>query len=178
MADNYIGNFLSSAKGVLRKVKVAVFGPGDVREVPQAAPFGIDSAPVKGMTGVYVGTEQMGKRAVVGYYNGNGLPEQAKAETGEVRLFATDASGNFVFNIWLRANGEVLVGDSDEPAEYVNWLVKYTELKAAWSAQQTAINNNLNLIATGLNAIVPGSYTPVLVTTSMTSAKAEKIKTI
>ncbi len=135
--------------------------------------YGVDSNPVKNSIGAYETSEMDGKEACLGIMNTN-----AKAELGEHRLFCTDAQGVFKFNVWLRADGTALIGDSEVPAAYINWFVKYTELDTALQAMVVKVNTENAKIAAAIGAIIPGLYTPVAVTVNIANAKNTKVKTI
>lgn len=139
----------------------------------QYGAYGEDSNPVKNSIGAYIPSEMDGKEICIGIMNQN-----AKAQLGERRLYCTDANGNFKFNIWMRADGTVLIGDSEVPADYVNFAVKYNELNTALQNQITAINAEHVKIAAAIAAIIPGLYTPTTITLNITSAKNTKVKMI
>lgn len=156
----------------IRKIQLYLNNRTDIREVTELAPAGVDASPIKDDIAVYAETATSGKSLSLGIIN-----KKQKAAPGEIRLYAVDASGNEVFNVWLKGDGSILVGDSTNPAAYINFLVKHTQLNTSLQTLATGINNNLTAIAAGLNAIVPGSYVPVPVSIDITSAKTSKIKT-
>ena len=166
----------SNIMNKLRKIKAIVFGKDDVREPNEVAPYGYDASPVNDIYAVYSNTNTIGVPIIIGYFN-----KQQKAQTGESRIFATDSTGVFKYNVWLRADGTVLIGDSDEPSDYTNFLVKFNELKTGFDTLRTEVNS----MVTVFNAHVHPASVPVLITatpqTSATatidSSKATKIKT-
>lgn len=156
----------------IRKIQMFFNNRSDIREVTELAPPGVDASPVKDAVAVYAETATSGKSISLGVIN-----KKQKAAPGEIRLYAVDAGGNEVFNVWLKKDGTLLMGDSTNPLAYINFLVKHTQLNASLQTQATGINANLTAIAAAINAIVPGSYTPIPVTIDITSAKTSKIKT-
>ncbi len=136
-------------------VKVILFGKEDngfAVEPLEISPHGIDSRPVPDARGMYAVTATIGKSYMLGYVNAN-----RKAEVGEARLLCTDAQGNFKFNIWLRADGTMLAGDSEVPAEYVNFAVMYNETKQELDKLKTSHNTLAQKWDAFVAAYVPGS---------------------
>lgn len=134
----------------------------------QYGPYGEDSNPVKNSVGIYAPTELDGKEVCLGIMNKN-----AKSELGERRIFATDENGNFMFNMWLRADGTVLIGSSEVPAEYTNFAVKFNELKNGFDA----LKADFNALVTAYNAhthpiinAIPAATPPGVVTSSVTTS--------
>ena len=175
------GTALSNAK---RKIKAVLFGKDDVREASESMPWGYDGNPINGVNGVYCNTTTVGSPVIVGYIN-----NKQKAETGESRIFATNSSGTFKYNVWLRSDGTVLIGDSDTPASYTNFLTKFNELKTGFDLLRTEVN----ALVTSYNghthlylpppiplAAIPTATpipTGVPATATIDSSKATKIKT-
>jgi len=164
-----------------RLVVKAWNGNIDTRTAIESSPYGVDSNPVKGMVALYVKSELDGKESIVGYYN-----KERLAEVGETRVFSTDQSGAFKFNFWLRADGTALLGDSDNPAQYTNFLVKYNELLTEYNKTKTYLTTLKSAtlgIATALDGLVPGTSTAFnaamagQVVGDFTQAKNEKVKT-
>lgn len=150
-----------------RIVKVLRFGRNDFQNGIEASPAGVDSNPIKGMIAVYGPTNEQGKRVILGYFNKDKL-----AATGEVRLFATDATGILQNTVWLKANGDIEVGGN------LNNFVKHAPLDTALQAQIELINIELAKIAAAINAIVPASYTPTPIQLDITASKTDKVKTL
>lgn len=161
--------------------------------VDQILPSGIASRPVKDDIGVYLETSNTSSVCNAGYVGEQHM--MAGVQVGETKVYSRDSNGTFKYVVWLRANGEVLIGHSNTPGEYNNWLVKYTELETAFNE----LNNKFNAMVTAFNAhthIVTGAVpavpgpppVPVLATAivspvsastaNITPAKAEKIKTL
>ena len=92
-------------------------------------------------------------------------------ETGESRIFATDNSGAFKYNVWLRNDGTVLIGDSDNPSAYTNNLIKWTEFNSVIQAYLTLQNTAITTAITGLGGTYVAPVAP-----NFTSSKTTKIK--
>lgn len=145
----------SNNDSMMRRILTMFNGKTNTVTAVQYGPYGEDSNPVKDSVGIYTSTELDGKEVCLGIMNKN-----AKAELGERRLYATDANGAFKFNIWMRADGKVLIGDSEVPAEYTNFAVKYNELKIEYDktkAYITALKTATLAIATALDPFIPGT---------------------
>lgn len=84
-----------------RLIKFIGYGTNDVKNQPEAMPYGLDSNPVKNMTAIYV-QNVSGQLVVIGYININQL-----ADVGEFRTYATDKDGNLQGSVWLKNNGDV-----------------------------------------------------------------------
>lgn len=147
----------------------------------QYGPPGFDGNPIEGMVALYTRTEVDGAEVFIGWLNRDCL-----SEPGEARVFSTDADGNFKFTMWLRADGTVLIGDSKIPAAYVNFAVKYNELKTEYDKTKlylTTLRTATGAIATALDAFIPGTSAAFnaamvgQVVGDIASSKNEKIKT-
>ena len=166
-----------------RLVKFFRFGVSDVRTSIEAAPYGVDSSPIKDMVAVYADTSEAGKSVLVGYLN-----KRQISEAGELRLFATTATGSEVFSIYLKKTGVAEVsGSSLELFGATDNLVKWTPLNAALQAESAqivanlaAISVNLTALNAAVNGLVPGSVpTPYVqsdVSVDIAAAKNEKVK--
>lgn len=136
-------------------VKVILFGKEDngfAVQPLEVSPHGIDSRPIPGARGLYTTTSTIGKTYMLGYVNAD-----RKAAVGETRLYATDANGEVKFNLWLRADGTVLMGDSELPAAYTNFAVKYNETKQEGDKMKATINDLVGKWNAFAAAYVPGS---------------------
>ncbi len=142
-------------------------GKSDTRTAIEAAPYGIDSNPVKDMVAMYVRSELDGKEYILGYLNKDRL-----ADVGETRLFSTDANGGLKFYVWLKKNGTVEMGGN------AHNLVRYMPLNTALQNEVIAINAELTKIAAALNAIIPGIYTPTPITLDISASKINEIKSL
>lgn len=149
-----------------RILKVQVFGKSDVREGQQSAPYGLDNNPVDGGIAVYADTAINGQPVILGYINPNQL-----AAVGESRLYATDSDGVFKCNVWMQANGDILIGDSNAPAAYTEFFVKHTALNTALQTMLVTVNSNFTALYTLLGTPAPP------VTINIALAKTTKIKT-
>jgi hypothetical protein len=152
------------------------FGKNDVQTAIESAPYGIDSNPIKDMIAVYAETGEKGKPVIIGYLNKN-----QKAEVGELRLYATDASGSEKFYIWLKKDGIVEVGGD------TNFAVKYTELKQELDKLKQDHNTLVNIFNTHIHTVAanpsglvatPTSTTAMQNQSDFSKAKNDKIKTI
>lgn len=155
-----------------RLLKVLVFGKDDIREVSEASNWGVDSCPISNTNAVYVSTASNGVSFVVGYIN-----THQKAAEGETRFYSTNSSGTFKFNVWLRADGTVLIGDSDTPASYTNFLTKFNELKTGFDQLKSDFNSHTHMYTPGALPPTPSAAPTVPSTASIDSSKATKIKT-
>lgn len=149
-----------------RVVKFLRLGLSDTRTSLEAAPYGIDSNPVKDMIAIYLQTGVKGKDVVVGYINKNQV-----AEIGESRIYSTDSSGTLKFSIHLKNDGTCEVGGSSHN------LVRYTPLNDGLQDFVTFVNQQLGLIATGI-AAGGGSYTPGSASIDISDSKIDEIKTL
>jgi len=148
-----------------RLVKALRLGNNDVQSPLEASPYGHDSNPVKGMVAIYGKTMEQGKTIIVGYINVNQL-----AEVGENRLYSTNADGQVQTYIWLKNNGDILLGGDSDNA------VRYNPLSNELTAFKNALQAELTLIQTGI-ASAGGSYTPTTLQLDISQAKTDKIKT-
>ena len=124
----------SKVQDAYRHIKVQVMGKNDVQTPVEASPYGMDSNPVKDLAAIYAPSTVSGEPVIIGY-----LLKDRLAEVGEVRLYATDASGALQNYIWLKANGDILVGgDADN-------LVRYSELETGFNQLKGDFNNFLTV---------------------------------
>lgn len=149
-----------------RVVKALRMGKEDVQTSFDISSYGIDSNPIAGMIAVYEMTSS-GQTVIVGYINKNKL-----AGVGELRLYSTDANGTEKFFAWFKNDGTMQLGGT------AHNLVRFTPLQTGLQNQDTAINTELTKIAAAINAIVPGSYIPTPISTNISSAKINEIKTL
>ena len=156
----------TSISNFKRKVKALLFGKDDVREASESMPWGYDGNPISNVNGVYCNTTTVGSPVVIGYIN-----NKQKAETGESRIFATDNSGAFKYNVWLRNDGTVLIGDSDNPSAYTNNLIKWTEFNSVIQAYLTSQNSAITTAISSLGGAYVAPPAP-----NFTSSKTTKIK--
>lgn len=147
-------------------VKVLGIGSKDVQTVYNIAPFGIDSNPVAGMRAIWAKTDNLEDRILLGI-----LFEKATAESGETIVYSTNSSGIIQGKIYLKKNGDIEINGNADNA------VRYSKLDDKLQSFKTDINTELGKIATAINAIVPGSYTPALLSIDISDAKIDNIKT-
>lgn len=141
-----------------RVVKFLRFGLKDIQTARQAAPYGMDSNPIKDMIAIYGATSDKGKPAIIGFINKNQL-----ADIGEARMFSTDENGVLKTYIWLQNDGIMEVGGD------VDFMVRFSDLKAGFDTLVTNFNAHVH----------GGAGTPPTIpsTASIDSAKINEIKT-
>lgn len=120
-----------------RLVKFLRLGKYDVQEVKVVGPYGVDSAPIKDVVGLYVKTGVKGESVLVGYINKNQL-----ADIGEHRLFSTNSEGQQQTYVWLKNDGILEIGGDDD------FMVRYSKMAEAYNEMKTDINNLKTLIST------------------------------
>lgn len=159
----YFSKFFESAVELGKRIlKVQQFGAKSANEV---APFGIDANPIKGMTAIYAETSNNSETVVIGYINENQL-----ANSGEIRLYSVDENKTLKSFIWLKNDNTIEFNGNSYSS------VRFEPLKQGINNKDNLINIELAKIATAINAIVPGSYVPVNITTNIDSAKNEDLK--
>lgn len=165
-----------SIDSVMRRVvKFLRLGKSDTQTSFEVGPFGVDGAPLKDWIAVYAPTGEKGKTVIIGYINKN-----QKAAAGEVRLYSVDSEGEEKFYTWLKANGTMELGGTDDNA------VRYSKLEEAFNELKTDFNTLVNTYNGHTHTGVtpgPGSTgtTPAAGTTSnadITPAKIDEIKTL
>lgn len=158
-----------------RVVKVLRLGKSDVQTGKESMPFGIDSAPIKDMVGVFMDTSEKGKPVLIGYFNKNQL-----AQPGETRLFSVDSNGTLKAYVWLKNDGKIyLNGDADN-------AVRFSKLEQGFNKLKEDLNNHIQKYNTFATAYAPGSPsttgtpptapTSTASTASISDAKIENIK--
>lgn len=168
----------SKVQDAYRHIKVQVMGKNDVQTPVEASPYGMDSNPVKDLAAIYAPSTVSGEPVIIGY-----LLKDRLAEVGEVRLYATNASGALQNYIWLKANGDILVGgDADN-------LVRYLPTEAAFNELKGTVNDLLGKWNNFCTDYIPGSPStagmPATLASSLipentsdiSGAKIEEIKT-
>lgn len=136
----------------------------DVRTSTQAAPFGIDSRPPKGMIAVFSQTDEKGRSVVVGYINKNLV-----ADVGETRLFSVNASGILQTYVWLKKDGVIELGGNNRH------MARFEELKAGFDQLRTDFNTFLTHVHGGSGTPPTPPQTPS--TASVDNSKINNIKT-
>lgn len=140
----------------------------------EVSSYGIDSNPIKGMVAVYAKSEVDGAEVIIGYLNKGRV-----ASIGETRLFSTDSNGELKANVWLKNNGDFLIGDSTNPEDYTNNAVKFNELKTEFNKLKADHNELVEKWNAFCASYVPGSPTtvglPATLATSNVSANTSDI---
>jgi hypothetical protein len=90
-------------QGIDVTVDMSGDGVGDVT-AEHYTPPGIDALPLPGDEAVVEEAEGAGEGTVAKYQD---LRNKSKAKGGEVRLYARDANGELVAEIWAQGNGDV-----------------------------------------------------------------------
>lgn len=148
-----------------RIVKVLRFGKTDARTAKEAAPYGTDSNPIKGMTAVYSQTSNKKDRVIIGYINKNGL-----AASGEHRTFSTDDDGVVKFFIWQKKDGTCEIGGNSD------FMVRFNALKSGFDQLRQDFNTHVH---TGVQTGGGSSGVPATPSSaSIDNAKIEQIKTL
>lgn len=117
-----------------RIIKVLRKGKSDVQTPMEAAPFGIDSNPIKDMIAVYGQTEEKGKTVIIGYIDKNKL-----AASGETRLYSTDNNGGLKTYVWLKNDGTMEIGGNTKH------MVRYEELQTAFNQLKQDLNTFITI---------------------------------
>jgi len=89
----------------VREVVTEIYA-GHTRISGMIQPPGFDSSPIDGDQGVSIEIKRSNKSITVGVY------PDAKAKAGEARVYARDADGNLLSEIYLDENGKVLIESS------------------------------------------------------------------
>ncbi len=140
----------SAIKSSVQFVKTRGKGKEDVQETKTFSPYGIDSAPIENMIGLYIKTESSGENMLVGYINKNAI-----ARPGELRLFSTDADGVEKTYMHFKANGTIDLNGSTD------YAVRFNKLEAGFNQLLADHNALLNSVNTFWYAYIPGG--PALV---------------
>jgi hypothetical protein len=149
-----------------RLIKVLRYGNSDVQEPMLAAPYGVDSNPIKGMKAIYSATASKGDNVIIGFVNVNAL-----AAEGELRFFSTDTNATEKFYAWLKNNGTLELGGN------VDNLVRYAKLDQALQQEVIKINVELMKISAAISAL-GGAYAVQNVSVDISQAKIDEIKTL
>lgn len=133
-----------------RVVKFLRLGRNDVQTSLEAAPYGVDSNPIKDMIAIYQQTGEKGKTVIVGYINKN-----QQAAPGEYRLYSTDKDGVEQSFIWLTNDGFIQINGDDDN------MVRFSILKAEFDTLRSDLNSHIGNWNAFAAAYVPGGPTPV-----------------
>lgn len=163
----FLANVLGSViRGTRRIVQVSLFKKA--REIPQALPYGVDSAPVREMVAVYANTADMGNSVIVGY-----VYKDAVAEEGSIRLYSDNGY------IHLRANGNLeLLGDSKHMVRYEELETGFNSLKQSVTDLTILFNAHVHVTVTSLGTPTPPTPSAIPPTATITGAKINEIKTL
>lgn len=162
-------------KSGIRYLTLRAYGKTDARTAPEAAPYGVDSNPVAGLQAIYIKSTIDGKAACIGYIN-----TQQLSEVGEMRLFSTDDEGTLQTYLWLKANGDILMGGD------TNFAVMFNELKTEFNKLKTDYNNlvtsynghtHILTLSAGTGTAAPTVSSGASNTSNIDNAKNPKIKT-
>jgi len=116
-----------------RFVKFLRMGNSDIQSSIQAAPYGIDSAPIENLVAVYGKTEEKGKTVIIGYLNKNAI-----AEPGEFRAYSTDAKGKVKFAMHFKKDGTAEFGGT------ADFMVRFNKLESGFNTLKA--DHNLFLV--------------------------------
>ncbi len=128
------------------------------------------------MIAVYSPTGEKGKTVIVGYLNKNQL-----AAVGEFRAYSTNAQGALQTYVWLKADGDILLGgDAFHLTKFEQMETAYNALKADLNNLVIAFNAHTHAYTAPSGAAVTGTATPsgVASSASMATAKTDKVKTL
>lgn len=161
----------------VRFIKFTRFGRSDVKENREAAPYGLDSNPVKDTVAVYSSTTTNGQSVVIGYVNRN-----QKADVGEFRTYATDSDGNEVFYTWMKNNGTMEIGgDADNMVRFSELQSAFDELKQDFNDHITDYNSHTHIVPQAPSGTTT-SQTPIPTgspsAADISGAKIDEIKTL
>ncbi len=163
----------NSKNSLLQRVlKFLRFGKSDVQTAIAAAPFGVDSVPIKDTVAVYAQTSDKETKVLIGYLNKN-----SKAGDGELRLFSVDANGAEKTFLWLKSSGDLeLNGNLYNAVRFQQLQTGFDQLKAELNAFITAYNTHQHTsTAPGLPTV--GNTSPgVSATASIETAKSDTVK--
>lgn len=153
-------------------------GKDDVSEAFTANPFGFDSNPVQGIRAVFTKTESTSDSVVVGFIN-----LKQVTETGESRIFSTDADGALKIYVHLKADGTVhFGGDTGNLTRFQELESAFNQLRDDHNALITAFNSHVHATAATGPPVpptpIPGSIPADPSTADVSGAKIEEFKTL
>ena len=147
-----------------RILKSFVRSKRDVQTSFFAASWGDDSCPVDNSDVLHSATGG-DDTVIIGVINQN-----QKTNPGEKRIFATDANGAVVVDIYLRNDGSIEVAGTGDN------LVKYIPLNAGLQTFITNLNAELAIISAAV-ATKGVVYTPTVQSIDISGAKIDNLKT-
>lgn len=158
-----------------RVIKVRCLGRDDIRTADEAAPFGIDSSPVKDMIAIYAPTVDKSEPVIVGYLNAEQL-----AQPGEVRIYSTNESGAMKTYAWLKADGTMEIGgDADHMVRYSELETAFNQLKSDFNDLVTKFNSHVHSgVTTGGGSSGPTATPGTSSSADISPAKITEIKTL
>lgn len=181
-----------------RILKVLQFG---AKTAKVASDYGDDSNPIDNMTAIYAETSVNSEPVVLGYIN-----TQQIAQKGEKRIFSQKENGDLAFEIYLKNDGSCSIKAADNSTSIeldksgeieiknttgtfkitsagiaqingsANAPVRFLPMQSAITAKDGLVNTELGKIATVLNTLAPGSYTPTPVSTVLAPAQSMLVK--
>lgn len=89
------------------------------------------------MKAIYGATQVNGRPVIIGYINPNVL-----ADTGETRLYSTNAAGVLKNYLWLKNDGTIEIGGSDD------FMVRFSKLKEVTDELQNDLTTLKNVFST------------------------------
>lgn len=176
-----------------------VIDPGgkDLTTAPHFGAPGDDSKPLPGDTAVTVETQGSGEEVVVGYLDEKNA---GIAKDGERRIYARDSDGVVVAEVYIKADGSVLVkndkgyheikadgiiemnGSADNAVAFADLEVAFEKLKAECTTNYSAILTSIAAIVTAfavspvpITATIP-PYVVVPLTADVGPSKVDTIK--
>lgn len=143
----------------------------------QAAPFGVDSVPVKDMIALYAKTSNDAERVIVGYIN-----KWCLADAGEIRIYSTKADGSEGTRVWVQDDGVIEIGGTGAKGSNANHLVRWEDLNTALqqlksdmqSDMVTIFNAHVHPTPSGVSGATTTPMTQPNI--DITSAKTTKLK--
>jgi hypothetical protein len=172
---NFVKVISNAIESGFRKIKIRRYGNDDLQTPAQSTPFGIDSAPPKGMIAVYAETHKKGKPVIIGYLNKSLL-----AADGETRIFSLQANGTLATFIWLKADGTMQIGGNTKNMVRFQELESgFNQLKADFNSFITTYNSHVHSgVTTGGGSSGPTAGSGSQSSASIAGAKINEIKTL
>lgn len=163
----------NSKNSILQRVlKVLRLGKSDVQTAIAAAPFGVDSVPIKDTVAVYAQTSDKETKVLIGYLNKN-----SKAGDGELRLFSVDANGIEKTFLWLKSSGDLeLNGATYNAVRFQQLQTGFDQLKTELNALITAYNTHQHTSTAPTLPTVGNTSPGVAATASIATAKSDTVK--
>lgn len=144
-----------------RIFKVIQYG---TKTADECSPFGDDSNPVEGMDAIFCETEVGGEPIIIGY-----IQKERLAKPGEKRIYSLDEDGFPATDIFLKNDGTIEVGGSDDN------FVSYRPLNQELESYASKLTSELTKIQTAITSL-GGTYLPGDSSIDISQSKTEKIK--